>query len=173
MDSERWETVGSRLHVAVAVAVAWLLLTSRWIGMLRRVPHDAGFFTWAHIAVGFFALLLGIPYAYSCLRASRWQLYFPWLVGRFRAIGTDLAGLLRGRIPSADGGGLFATLEGLVLAALLATGITGAAWFVAHGGPSALAWRSYHITCAEVLTGLVIAHLVAVALHLVDFVRES
>jgi cytochrome b561 len=155
------------------VAVAWLLLTSRWVGMLRRIPHDAGFFTWAHVAVGFLALLLGLVYAYTCLRASRWQLYFPWAAGRLRAIGGDLAGLLRGRIPSADGGGLFAALEGLVLAALLATGLTGAAWFATQGTAHALAWRSHHVACAEVFTWLVIAHLVAVALHLVDFVRES
>lgn len=173
MDSERRETIGNRLHLAVAAAVAWLLLTSRWVGMLRRIPHDAGFFTWAHVAVGLLALLLGLAYAWTCLGASRWRLYFPWVAGRIRPVGADLAGLVRGRIPSADGGGLFATLEGLALAALLATGITGAAWFAAHGGPPALAWRSCHVACAEVLTWLVIAHLAAVALHLVDFVRNS
>jgi hypothetical protein len=173
MTPERWETFTNRVHVGVVITVAWLVLTGRWIGMLRRIPHDAGFFNYAHVVVGFVALLLGAVYAYACVRVGRWRLYFPWAAGRLGECGRDFAGLLRGRIPSADGGGLFATIEGLALVALLFTGLTGAAWFLAQGTSAALWWRGHHVHAAEALVALVIAHVVAVALHFVDFVRES
>lgn len=83
-----------------------------------------------------------------------------------------MAGLLLGRIPAAEGGGLFGFIEGLLLLALVATAVTGAAWFLAQGSSEALAWRASHVFAARGLIGLLALHVVTVSLHLLDFVRD-
>ena len=157
-----------RLHLAAVVLGAWLVCTSPWVSLLRRIPANAGFFDWAHVVLGFGVLLVGLLYTGACSRAGRWRLYFPWLAGNVRPAGRDLANLLRGRLPSAEGGGLFATIEGLLLFALLVVGLTGAGWFVLQGSAEALACRDVHIVAARVLIGLGLAHVLAVATHLVE-----
>lgn len=170
---DRWDAFVSRHHAAVAVLVAWLLLTSPWVAMLRRVPEEAGFLTQAHVALGLVALVLAATYAGSCVRAGGWRLYFPWATGDLRMVGRDLAGLVRGRIPSADGGGLYAAIEGLLLVALFVTAVTGGGWFAAQGSDAALDWRGWHIVAARTLAALVVLHLLTVTSHLVDFVRDG
>jgi cytochrome b561 len=171
VSSDRWETLVNRQHFVVAVACAWLILTSPWVSMLRRFPRSAGFFDHAHVALGFVALLLAVTYTLSCTRAGGWRLYFPWLSGGLGVVGRDLSGLLRGTIPSAESGGLFAMIEGLLLVALFLTAVTGAAWFLTQGTDAALTWRSYHIFWARGLAGLIVVHIVAVASHLLDLAR--
>jgi cytochrome b561 len=75
---------------------------------------------------------------------------------------------VRGRLPSAEGGGLFAVVEGLLLLCLLLVGVTGAAWFALQGDAAALACRGVHIVAARVLIGLIVAHALAVATHLLE-----
>lgn len=171
MDGGR-DSVTGRLHVAVALLTAWLLITSPWVAMYRRLPKHAGFLDLAHVALGLLALLLALVYLASCLRGGRWRLYFPWLAGQGGAALRDLGGLLRGRIPSAEGGGLFGLIEGLALLVLLATAVTGAAWFFLDGSNAALACRSAHSVAAQALIGLVVAHVVTVSLHLVELIRD-
>jgi hypothetical protein len=103
--------------------------------MLRRIPDGAGFLDYSHVVLGFVALLLAFSYAVTCSLGGRWRLYFPFIAGGLGAVGRDLAGLLRGRIPAAEGGGLFALIEGLLLLALLAAAVTGAAWFWRRAPP--------------------------------------
>lgn len=158
----------NRLHVAAVVACAWLIGTSPWLAMLRRVPAGAGWLDHAHVVVGFGGLLVALLYLTACVRGGRWRNYFPWLAGDWRPLARDLAGLLRGRLPSAEGGGLFAVIEGLLLLTLLAVAATGAAWYLAQGGDAALDWRAQHIVAARVLTGLIVAHVLAVATHLLE-----
>lgn len=166
------DRLASRLHLAVALLSAWLILTSPWIAMLRRVPRGAGFLDYSHVVLGFAALFIAIAYTISCTSGGSWRLYFPWAAGKFQAVGRDIAGLLRGHIPASEVGGLFAVIEGFLLLLLLATAITGAAWFFTQGTDDALAWRSHHILAARWLTGFIVAHVVTVSLHLLDFVRE-
>lgn len=162
------ESLINRLHVAVVVVCGWLILTSPWVSMLRRIPGGAGFFDYSHIAVGFGGLALALVYTWACMRDGGWRTYFPWAAGRSKDVLADLAGLLRGRIPSAESGGLFAMIEGLLLVALLAVAVSGAAWFVLQGSADAVAWRGHHIIAARSLTGLIVAHALAVATHLLD-----
>lgn len=162
------EATQNRLHGVLALLCAWLILTSPWIAMLRRMPGSAGFLDYAHVIVGALALMLALPYALACLRGGRWRNHFPWLVGDVRPLARDVAGLLRGRLPSAEGGGLFAVLEGVLLAALLLVAITGAGWWFTQGSGDALSWREAHIVGARVLTGLIVAHVAAVATHLFE-----
>ena len=166
------EKLAARQHLAVALLCTWLIATSPWIAMLRRVPRDAGFLDYSHVVLGFVALAFAISYTITCVRGGRWRLYFPWLAGQFGGVGRDLGGLLRGRIPAAEGGGLFGMIEGLLLVLLLATAITGAAWFAMQGSEAALAWRGQHIFAARGLVAFFVLHVVTVSLHLVDFIRE-
>ena len=170
--SEDGSRLGDRLHGAVALLALWLLGTSPWLAMLRRIPDGADWLDYAHVAAGFAALLLGAAYAWACCRGGRWRLYFPLTAAQFSNVGRDLRGLLRGQIPAAEGGGLFGAIEGLLLLALLATALTGTAWFLAQGAAEALAWRGHHISAAWTFAGLLALHVVTVSLHLLDFVRD-
>jgi hypothetical protein len=162
------EALRNRLHALIVVACAWLVFTSPWVSMLRRIPDGAGFVDYAHVGVGFAGLVLAVGYTWACTVSGGWRTYFPWVSGRSRAVIQDVAGLMRGRIPTAESGGLFAAIEGLLLVALLAVALTGAAWFVLQGSAEAVAWRGHHVFAARVLVGLILAHLLAVATHLLD-----
>jgi hypothetical protein len=162
------ESLQNRLHAAVALTCAWLVITSPWVSLLRRVPADAGFFDYAHLVAGLLGFALALAYAHACLRGGRWRTYLPWLAGDVAALAADLRGLLRGRLPSAEGGGLFAVIEGLLLLALLLVAITGVGWWLAAGGSSALDWRAAHVFGARAFVGLAVLHVVAVATHLIE-----
>jgi cytochrome b561 len=164
--------LAERLHLPVALLSVWLLLTSPWVHMYRRIPRDASLLEQAHVAIGLALLPLGLAFFYGCCRAGQWRIYFPWLAGRFGQVGAELGGLMRGRLPAAEGGGLFAFIEGLLLLALLATAVSGAAWYAAQGGSAAPDWRDYHIIMARCMIGLLLLHVAAALLHLVDFIRE-
>jgi hypothetical protein len=161
-----------RLHVAVALVAAWLVFTSPWVAMYRRVPEHPGILDASHVVLGFAALALALAYLFACARGGRWRLYFPWLAGHGGAALRDLAGLVRGDVPGAEGGGLFAVIEGLTLLLLIATAATGAAWYLEHGSVDALAWRGYHVVGARLLIGFVVVHVVSVSLHLLELVRD-
>ena len=161
-------TLQNRLHLTIVLLCTWLIGTSPWVSMLRRIPSDAGLLDRAHVVLGFAALVLVLLYFYSCARAGRWGLYFPWLAGDVRPLGRDFTGLLRGRVPSAEAGGLFAVLEGLLLLALLLVALTGLAWFLLQGSAEALACRDVHVVGARVLLGLIVAHVLAVVSHLFE-----
>lgn len=163
---------GRRQHLLLALLVAWLVVTSPWVVMLRQVPRNAGWLDYAHIGLGALAAVLALAYCVTCCRGGGWRLYFPWLAGNLGPVGRDLRGLLRREIPSAEGGGLFALLEGLLLMATLATGLTGIGWLVLAGTADALAWRNYHILAAQGMIALLVLHVVTVSLHLLDFIRE-
>lgn len=164
--------LADRLHRAVAVVALWLIITSPWVALLRRLPADAGWMDRAHVLVGFLLLLMSGAYAWTVTRDGRWRLIFPVLPGQLRSVRGDLAGLVRGRIPASESGGLFGLLEGLLLAVLLLTGATGTAWFVTQGTDAALSWRALHQVSAAALIGLLVAHVVTVGLHLLEFVRD-
>jgi cytochrome b561 len=172
MNSVQRESLVSRLHLVVAVLTLWLVCTSPWVSMLRRVPRSAGFFDYAHIAIGALALVAGLFYGLLVAQGGRWKLYFPMAAGNAAAVGRDLAGLLRGKVPAAEGGGLFGAIEGLLLLALVMAGLSGVAWFVLQGADAALTWRELHIVFARILIAAGVLHVLAVASHLLDFVRD-
>lgn len=165
-------TTTGRQHLVLALLAGWLVFTSPWVSMLRRVPTEAGFWNASHVVVGFFCLVVAAMYLRACSRSGGWRLYFPWLAGQWSAARKDVRGLLRGQIPAAEGGGLFGVIEGLALLALLATAVTGAVWFAVQGTNAALDWRDFHIVAARVMVGLVVAHVVSVSMHLVEMVRS-
>jgi len=166
------DTLTGRLHAAVALVSAWLVLTSPWIAMYRRMPDDADFLNTSHVLLGFAALVVAAPYLLSCVRAGRWRLYFPWMAGQGGGALRDLAGLCRGRIPSSEGGGLFAVIEGFALLLLLVTAASGAAWFFTQTSGDALAWRSIHVVSARTFVFLAVTHVITVSLHLLELVRD-
>jgi cytochrome b561 len=160
------------LHLVIALACTWLLATSPWIGMYHAMPEEAGFINASHVVLGLALLPLGLVYLAACTFAGRWRLYFPWLAGRFGDVGRDLTGIVRGQRPGSEGGGLFATIEGLLLLALLATAGSGTLWFMGQNGDAAVLWRGHHVLAARAFAGLMLLHVVAVGLHLLDLVRD-
>jgi hypothetical protein len=164
--------LAARQHLLLALLSAWLILTSPWVHMFRRIPRNAGFLDLAHVWLGLVALLLAVTFTFSCMRHGRWKLYFPWLVGDLGQVAGDLRGLVRREVPSAEGGGLFALIEGLLLLALLATALSGLGWLLAQGSAEAVGWRQYHILAARGMMALLVLHIVSVSLHLLDFIGE-
>jgi len=162
----------NRQHFAVALLALWLILTSPWLAMFRRIPDGASWLDYAHVALGFVTLLLALTYTWACTRQGRWRLYFPLTPKLIGGPARDLLGLLRGQVPAAEGGGLFGLVEGLLLAVLVLTAASGAAWFFAQGSSDALSWREFHVYAARGMIGLLVLHVVTVSLHLLDFVRE-
>ena len=167
-----WRRLAERLHLIVTLLSAWLILTSPWVALLRRMPRDAGLLERAHLWLGFATLALGFAYLADCVRGGAWRQNFPWLPGQVGVVAADLRGLLRGRLPAAEGGGLIGAIAGLTLLALLATGATGAAWYWTQGTEAALAWRAHHLLAANTLIVFIVLHVVAVGLHLLDFVGD-
>jgi hypothetical protein len=159
-------------HLLLALLSVWLILTSPWVHMYRRIPRNAGFLDYSHIWLGLAALLLAVTFTISCTRLGRWRLYFPWAAGDLGQVGRDLRGLPRREVPTAEGGGLFALVEGLLLLALLATAATGAAWLLAQGSAEAVSWRYFHILAARGMMALLVLHVLSVSLHLLEFIRE-
>lgn len=170
--SERLDRLGNAQHAAVALLALWLVATSPWVAMLRRIPSDASWLDYSHVGLGCLALLLCVTYGWTCTREGKWRLYFPVTPQRLGSVGRDLAGLLRGRIPPAESGGLFGLIEGLLLLALAATGATGVLWLANQGSSEALAWREHHVIAARGFVVLLLLHVVTVSLHLLDFVRD-
>jgi hypothetical protein len=165
------ERLANPLHVALAVVVGWLVFSSPWVELYKQLPADAGWITRLHVWLGWAALLLGLLYLAVCARGGRWRLYFPWAGGQMDAVRRDVAGIFRGELPSVEGGGLFALIEGLLLLALVAAGLTGALWFMTEGTSAAVGWREWHIVAARAAVALLALHVVSVSLHLLDFVR--
>ncbi|MBK6349039.1 MAG: cytochrome b/b6 domain-containing protein [Proteobacteria bacterium] len=172
MNEAQREAAGNRLHIAVTLLALWLVTTSPWVSMLRRVPASAGFFDYAHLILGVLALFVGILYGLVVVHGGRWKLYFPLAAGNGPAVGRDLAGLVRGKVPAAEGGRLFGAIEGLLLVALVAAGVSGVVWLLLQGADAALTWRMLHIVFARVLIAAGVLHVLAVASHLLDFVRD-
>jgi len=56
------EKLAARQHLAVALLSTWLITTSPWIAMLRRVPPEAGFLDYSHVGLGFVTLAIAITY---------------------------------------------------------------------------------------------------------------
>lgn len=166
------EQGSDRQHFALAVLSLWLVVTSPWIAMFRSMPEGAGWLDHAHVLLGFAALLLAVSYSWSCTRSGRWQLYFPWTPRLFGGVARDLGGLFRGQLPAAESGGLFGFIEGLLLAALLLTAASGAAWFATQGTADALGWREFHALAARGMIGLLVLHVLTVSLHLLDFMGD-
>lgn len=160
------------LHLLIALACTWLLASSPWIGMYHDLADAPGLVDLAHVVSGLAMLPLGLVYFVACAAGGRWRLHFPWAAGEFAVLRADVAGLVRGQRPGSEGGGLFGTIEGLLLLALLATAATGALWFATRGADAAVLWRAHHIVAARAFGALLLLHVLAVSLHLLDLVRD-
>lgn len=171
--TEPWlERAAGPLHAVLAVLATALVLGSPWLAMVSLLKTQAAWPDLLHVGAGWAAAALLLPYALHTVQRGRWRLYFPWLAGHGRALRQDLQGLLRGRLPGSEGGGLFATLQGALLVALLAAAGTGLGWWFTQGTAAALDWHSHHTLAARVAAVLLGLHLLTGAAHLVEFVRD-
>lgn len=85
----------------------------------------------------------------------------------------DLCGIFRGRIPSAEGNGLFPTIKGLTILALVASALTGLGWFLTEGTREVIAWRDAHVIAARILVVILVVHVLAVAAHILELLRDG
>lgn len=159
-------------HGLLIVLLAWLVATSPWVHLYNRIPPSPTVWVWSHLVLGVLVLVLSLSFTLTCLAGGRLRHYFPWAVGRFRPLLSDLAGLLRLRIPGNEGGGLFSIIKGLLLLALLATAITGALWLWTAGTRDAVAWRGWHLDSVRVLVVFLVLHILATVAHIIDFMRQ-
>lgn len=166
------DRLANPLHLVLALVTLWLLASSFWLGMYRRVPDEPGLLNASHLLLGFATLGIGLLYALACTLGGRWRLYFPWLAGDAGAVLRDLRGLVRGERPMSEGGGLFGAIEGLLLLALLGAAASGAMWYATQGTDTALAWRSAHAQAAWSFAALLLLHLLSVSVHLLDLIRD-
>lgn len=158
-------------HGLAALAALALYATSPWVAMLRRIPQNAGLADRAHVLLGSLAFACAVVLLVAAATGGRGRNWFCWAAGRGGALGRDLAGLLRGRLPPTDGPGLVAAVQGLALLLLLAAGATGLGWLAQGGGPAAPAWRAAHLLAVHALAGALVAHALAGVLNLVEFLR--
>ena len=166
------DRLNNSLHLLIALACTWLLASSPWVGLYEALPDEPGWINASHVVLGLAMLPLGLLYLAACTGGGRWRLYFPWAAGQLGTVGADVAGVFRGERPASEGGGLFATIEGLLLLALIAAAFSGALWWLGGGSESAVVWRGHHIVAARAFAVLMVIHVVAVSLHLVDLVRD-
>lgn len=159
------------LHALLALAIVALLAGSPWLAMASRLPRQADLHNLAHVGIGLLALVLVGAHLLHCTLGGRWRLYWPWLDGRWEATRRDVAGLVRGRMPTVEGGGLLAAIEGLLLLAVLAAAVSGAGWLLVQGSDLALDWSDWHGTLGWVAAGLLALHVLGVASHWLDFIR--
>ena len=166
------DRITNPLHALIALVSTSLVFASPWLGMYHRMSDAPGFINLTHVALGWMLLPATALYFAVCVQGGRWRQYFPWLAGQFGALRRDVAGVFKGERPAGEGGGLFATIEGLLLLVLLATACTGALWFLSQGSDAAVLWRDHHILAARGFAVLFLLHVIAVSLHLLDFVRD-
>jgi cytochrome b561 len=159
-------------HWLAATLSVWLIATSPWISMRRIVPENPTFWDWTHIVVGLALVVIGIAYLATNFIDGRWREQFPWAAGNLSGVHSDLKAIGKLKVPSAGGAGLFSLIQGLLLVMLLATALTGFGWLVADGSRAALAWREWHMLVANVFAWLLVLHVAASALHLLDFLRD-
>lgn len=160
------------VHLLLMLLCAFLLIGSSKLMMLRRIPSSAGFWDLSHVWLGWVAAILALLFLGKLYVHGRWRLYFPWLALQWRPIVNDLTGLTKGKVPSAGGAGLFSLIEGFTVLALVATGVSGALWFLSQGSAAAADWRMWHHTAAHWFIGLFIVHIVCALSHLIDLVRD-
>lgn len=159
-------------HGLLILLLAWLIATSPWVHLYNRVPPSPTFWVWSHLILGLVALALTLSFSVTCLTQGRLRQYFPWAFGRFKSLLRDLGGLLRLKMPGNEGGGLFSVIKGLLLLALLATGVTGALWWWTAGSSDAVTWRFWHVATVPWLVGLLVAHILATVAHIIQFMRQ-
>lgn len=140
--------------------------------MRRVVPDSATFWDYAHIGLGIALAIIAATYFVTNLVDGGWRQHFPWVAGNLSEVQSDLKAIGKMKIPSAGGAGFFSMIQGMLLAILLAAALTGVGWLVADGSRAALAWREWHMLAANVFAWLLAVHVVASALHLVDFLRD-
>lgn len=159
-------------HWLAAALSVWLIATSPWISMRRIVPQAPTFWDYAHIGLGIALAVIAATYFVTSLLGGGWRRHFPWVAGNLSEVGSDFKAVARLEIPSAGGAGLFSLIQGLLLVLLLGTAATGLGWLLADGSRAALAWREWHMIAAKAFAWLLVAHVLASAVHLLDFLRD-
>lgn len=166
---ERWIYIQ---HAVLILLVVWLYATSPWVHLYNRIPPSPTFWVWNHFILGVVTAIVSLTFCVSCLVQGRMRQYFPWAFGRFQPMLSDMGGLVRLKMPTNEGSGLFSVIKGLLLLSLLAVAATGLEWLWMVGSREAVAWRGWHIESARLLVIFLGLHVAATIVHLVKFLRQ-
>lgn len=166
------ERFSGLLHGLIALITVWLIATSPWLTLYHRLPEPVGALNLSHVLLGLALLPVALLYLAACTLGGRWRIYFPWIAGEIGGVRSDIAAIFRRERPGAEGAGLFAVIEGLLLLAVLTACLSGAAWFALQGTEAALTIRAVHQVAARAIGVVLVAHVIAVSLHVVDLVRD-
>lgn len=167
-----WAILLTRLHVWIVICCTLLVCTSPWIFMGRSLRSHASIWDYLHIYLGLFCTILAGVFLVHRTLKGRWRLYFAWLIGDWAQLKQDIVGITQGKLPVAGGKGLFSTVEGIGMILLVAVGLTGVMWCVYQDTAVAMQWRAYHQICVQAFIGFLIFHLVLVATHIIEFIRQ-
>lgn len=166
------ERYNGLLHALIALITVWLTATSPWLTLYDRLPDPVGALNLSHVVLGLALLPVALLYFAACTLGGRWRFFFPWIAGEVAGVRSDIAAIFRRERPGAEGAGLFAVIEGLLLLAVLTACLSGVAWFALQGTEAALTVRAVHQVAVRAIGVVLVAHVIAVSLHLVDLVRD-
>lgn len=162
----------STCHKVLILACSYLIFTSPWVFMARKLMPKTTWWNTAHVYLGLFTALLSLFFIISNLSHGKWKLFFPWLCADIKPLLTDIFNIFKGRMPMSGGCGLFSCIEGLGLIALFGTGLTGTFWFFTQGTADALFWRGIHINFAMGFIVYFIIHIICALSHLIEFLKN-
>ncbi|WP_144210784.1 cytochrome b/b6 domain-containing protein [Shewanella donghaensis] len=165
--------IAEKLHVIVITLSVFLVVTSPWIIIGRRLRSNASIWDNLHVYVGLIAAVFGLLFLIKNVLNSHWRQFFPWLSLDFSQCVDEIKQLKHGKLPSSGGKGIFSVVEGIGLVLMALVSITGIVWFMTQGSSDALVWRKYHILFAQGFVGFLAIHIVFAMFHIIDMVRNS
>lgn len=167
------DKICKKLHLGLIFFTMFLVISSPWLFMARKLMPSSSWVNVSHVYLGLVTAILSVLFLLLHSINGRWRQFFCWLDGDISQLKADLFGLFKGRLPVAGGKGLFTTIEGLGLLALVTTGITGSLWFFYQGTADAMFWRQVHINCAYAFIGYLCVHILCAISHIWTFIKNS
>ena len=166
------EWLNKHLHLSVMFITVFLVFSSPWLFMSRKLTSHGSWINVAHVYLGIVVTFLSLCFLIIHCINGYWKQFFPWLKGDISPLKNDLKNIFKGRFPVAGGRGLFSCIEGIGLLTLLATGLTGCLWFAIQGTTDAMYWRSIHSHFAVGFIVYLGMHFVCALSHCLAFLRN-
>ena len=146
-----------RLHMIVIILVLSQIVISNFmrISDTGKISSDSIEFygTWLHILVGISIIPVSLAFVTVVIKEHGFQHYYPYLVGIFSQLKSDIQQLVKFKLPESSPHGLASIVQGLGLVAF-----SGLSWFLAWSFN--FAWANDVKEIHKFLTGLIQAYLI-------------
>ena len=151
-----------RLHVAVIILVLSQIVISNFMSIsdTGKISSDSIEFygTWLHILVGILIIPVSFAFVTVVIKEHGFKHYYPYLVGIFSQLISDIQQLMKFKLPESSPHGLASIVQGLGLGALLLVAFSGLSWFLAWSFN--LPWANDVKEIHMFFTGLIQAYLI-------------